>query len=216
MNVKLHTIALIALLSCGVSLAQDAPSGPFAGQVPVNASLKKFLTSKDAKVGQEITATTEKPVTLNNVTLPKGTLLLGHVVDVTKHTKETPNGSLTVVFDHMQQKKGDPLAIRASIYKISMSEGQVLGGRPDVDMGMRGSQSEKYTTADVRETTDMEGRTVKGTTSAANAPVRVISLVPGVALSAVASDTKSGIMTSANKDVELDGGLELVIGVAAK
>lgn len=216
MNAKLSTIALITVLCCSVSPAQDTPSSPFAGQIPVNASLKKTLSSKDAKAGQEISATTEKPVTINSTTLPKGTLLLGHVVDVTKHSKETPNGSVTIVFDHAQMKKSDPVAIRASVYKISLSESQVLGQRPDVDMGMRGSQNEKYTTADVRESTDMEGRTVEGRQSAAGAPVQVVSAVPGVALSAVASEAKSGIMTSQNHDVELGSGLEMVVGVALK
>jgi len=216
MNAKLSTFALISVLLCAVSSAQDAPSGPFAGQVPVNASLKKPLTSKDAKVDQEISATTEKPLTIDTTTFPKGTVLLGHVVDVTKHTKETPDGSITVVFDHAQPKKGDPIAIRSSIYKISLSENQVLGQRQDVDSGMRGTQAEAYGTAALRESTDQEGRSVQAHQSKAGAPVQVISAVPGVALSAVASDSKSGIMTAQGHDVELGAGLELVIGVALK
>jgi hypothetical protein len=57
---------------------------------------------------------------------------------------------------------------------------------------------------------------VQGHQSKAGAPVQVVSAVPGVALSAVASDAKSGILTSQGHDVELGAGLELVIGVALK
>jgi hypothetical protein len=216
MNAKLSTIALITALFCGVSPAQDAPSGAFAGQIPVNASLKKALSSRDAKTGQEISATTEAPLTINGTTLPKGTILIGHVVDVTKHSKDTPNGSITIVFDHAQPKKGDPVGIRASVYKISLSESQILGQRVDGDMGMKGSNQEKYTSAAIRQDSDLQGRSVQGGVSAAGAPVHVVSAVPGVALSAVASDEKSGIVTSQNHDVDLGAGLELVVGVSLK
>lgn len=216
MKVKLTVSALIPILFCGISLAQDAPGGAFAGQVPVDASLKKELNSKVVKVDQEFTASTEKAVVINNTTLPKGTLLLGHVVAVTRHTKETPNGSITIVFDHAQVKKADPIAIRASVYKISLSEGQILGQKSDVDVGLRGSAAETNATAAIRGTTDQEGRTVEARQAAAGAPVHVISMVPGVALSAVASDTKSAILSADKHDVELGAGMEMVIGVAVK
>lgn len=216
MKPKHILIALSAALLCGVATAQEVPSGPFAGQVSVNASLKKTLSSRDAKPGQEITATTEKAATISGTSLPRDTTLLGHVVDVTKHTKETPNGSITIVFDHAKPKKGDPMEIRSSVYKISLSENQVLGQRQDVDLGMRGSANEANATSAVREITDMEGRSTHGTESAPGSAVHVVSAVPGVALSAVASLGKSGIITSQNHDVELGAGTEMVIGVAIK
>ncbi len=55
---------------------------------------------------------------------------------------------------------------------------------------------------------------VQGMQSDANAPVQVVSAVPGVALSAVVSDQKSGIMTAKNSDVELGASMEMVIGVS--
>lgn len=216
MKVKFTVFALIPLLFCAISPAQDTPSGAFANQVPVNASLKKELNSKAVKVGEQFTAAIEKPVTIHNTTLPKGTLLLGHVVDVTRHTKETPNGSITIVFDHAQVKKADPIAISASVYKISFSEGQLLGQHADVDLGMRGSADETNATSAVRGFTDQQGRTVEGSQSTTGAAVHVVSMVPGVALAAVASDTKSAILTSQKHDVELGAGTEMVIGVAVK
>jgi hypothetical protein len=215
MRGKIAAVVLMAGLFCAAGQAQDTQSG-FTGQVPVNVALKKSLSSADAKVGQEISAVTEKPVTINGTQFPRGSVLLGHVVDVTKHTKENPNGSLTIVFDHAQPKKGDAIAIRSSVYQIALSDSQIQGQRRDVDMGMRGSAAEMNTTSAVREGTDQDSHSVQGSVSAGGAPVRVVSAIPGVALSAVASDEKSGIMSSQNKDVELASGTEMVIGVAAK
>jgi hypothetical protein len=44
--------------------------------------------------------------------------------------------------------------------------------------------------------------------------VQVVSGISGVSLSAVASDTKSGIMTSKNQDVELPASMDMVLGVS--
>lgn len=213
MNATLGTLALISALFTTNAQAQ---SGAFAGQVPVNAALKQTLTSRSAKPGQEITAVTEKPVTIGSLTLQRGSLLLGHVVDVTRHTKASPNGSLVIVFDHAKPKNGDPVEIRSSVYRISLSDNQILAQRRDVDMGMRGSAAEQNTTSAVRAGTDHDNNMVQGMQSDANAPVQVVSAVPGVALSAVASDSKSGIFTAKNADVELGASMEMVVGVAVK
>ena len=195
----------------------SAQSSAFSGQVPVNVSLKQELNSKYAKDGQEISAVLEQPLVLGSSTLPKGSFLLGHVVSHTPHGKDSPDGSVTVVFDHLKPKKGDPVQITASLYRIALSENQVLGMRTEGDLGgMRGSASGANATAAIRQNTDQEGRTVQGTQSASGAPVQVVSAVPGVSLSAVASADKSGIMTAHNADVTLGAGLEMVVGVAPK
>jgi hypothetical protein len=40
--------------------------------------------------------------------------------------------------------------------------------------------------------------------------------MPGIALSAVAGDSSSGIMTAKNQDVELPASMDMVIGVSLK
>ena len=224
MKVKLSAVSVAAIFSCAcllcfspASRAQDSPSpsGAFAGQVPVSAALKKTLSSKDSKVGQEIAAITEKPVTIGTTELPKGSLLLGHVVNLTPHTKDTPNGSITIVFDHAQPKKGSPVEITSSVYRISLSADQLKAQQPDVDAGMRGSANEARTTAQFKDN-GLQDPKINGMVSKAGAPVQVVSAVPGVALSAVASADKSAIMTSRNENVFLDTGTELVVGVKLK
>jgi hypothetical protein len=224
-KVKLSTLSVPAIFCCACLLClcpashaqgDPSPSGAFAGQVPVSAALKKTLSSKDSKVDEEISAVIEKPVTIGTTELPKGSLLLGHVVSLTPHTKDTPNGSITIVFDHAQPKKGSPVDITSSVYKISLSVDQARAQQPDVDMGMRGSANEAQATQAVEHNTGLQDPKIDGMVSKAGAPVQVVSAVPGVALSAVASDDKSAIMTSRNRDVFLDGGTELVVGVKLK
>src|SRR5215471_9246182 len=109
MTTRLRLFALSIVLFWICAKAQDAPTGAFAGLVSVNTSLKVRVSSKDAKVGQAVTVALENPATIGGTVLPKGTVLLGHVVDVTKHSKEAPDGSISIVFDQAKPKKGDPV-----------------------------------------------------------------------------------------------------------
>jgi hypothetical protein len=139
-------------------------------------------------------------------------MLVGHVVDVTKHSKETPDGSLSIVFDQAKPKKGEPVNIQASIFKILPSENMMLAQRADAGgAGMRGSGGSGSSTP--LNTPDHPG---SGMQSAAGAPVQVESDIPGVALSAVASGSNSGIMVAKNQDVDLPASMDLVVGVSLK
>jgi len=208
-------MALAAVLMCGTCVAQEA-GGAFQGQVPVQCTLKKGLSSRDAKVGQEITAVTEKPTTINGVAVPRGSLLTGHVVDATPYKKGGQSASLTIVFDKLEPKKGTAFPIEASVYRIGLSDSQIQAQRSDVDMGMRGSAAEQNTTSAVRGGTDRMDNTMQGMESGSGAPVHVVSAVPGVALAAAAGGDRSAVMSATKQDVELAGGAELVIGVKAK
>jgi hypothetical protein len=216
MTIKLRFLSFLIVLFCVCAKAQNAPAGAFAGLVSVNASLKARVSSKDAKVGQAVMTTLESPATIGGTLLPRGTMLVGRVVDVTKHNKETPDGSISILFDQAKPKKGDPINIRASIFKILPSENMMLAQRTEASAGMRGSGANDANTGVLRENPDKMDHTVSGTQSAAGAPVQVVSGISGVTLSAVASDSNSGIMTAKNQDVELPASMDMVIGVSLK
>lgn len=215
MNLRLGIAAVIAAAACTAAGAQQS-SAAFEGQIAVSCTLKKALSSRDAKAGQEITAVTEKPTTINGVSVPRGSLLTGHVVDATGFKKGENGGSLTVVFDKMEPKKGPAFPVEASIYQIALSDNQIMGQRRDQNMGMRGSAAEMNTTSAVRGGADSMNNTVQGTESASGAPVHVVSAIPGIALSAVGGGERSAIMVAPKDDVNLAGGTEMVIGVKAK
>ena len=212
MNRYLRSAAMLALSASLI----HAQSTAFGGQVAVETTLKQGLNSKTAKTGQEVSASLEQPATIGNTAIPRGSLLLGHVVDVSRHSNDTPNGSITLVFDHIKPKNGDPLEIRASIYRIAPSEAQVRAGQPDTGGGMRGTAADTGITPALREGSDQASRTGQGAVSASSAPVRIVSLIPGVALSAVASEGRSGILAAKNNDVQVPPGTDLVVGVAMK
>lgn len=215
MRLRVGVAVVSAALMCGTCFAQEA-GGSFTGQVAVNCTLKKALSTRDAKVGQEITAVTEKPATINGVSIPRGSLLIGHVVDETPYKKGGQSASLTVVFDKLEPKKGTAFPVEASVFQIGLSDNQLQAQRHNTDIGMRGSAAEANTTAAVRGGSDEMDSTMQGMVSADGAPVRVMSTVPGVALSAVSGGDRSAIMSASSQDVELAGGAELVIGVKAK
>jgi hypothetical protein len=213
---KLRPFSFLILLFCVCANAQEAPAGAFAGLVSVNASLKARIYSKDAKIGQAVLATVEDPATIGATVLVRGTVLVGHIVDITKHSKETPDGSISILFDQAKPKKGDPISIRASIFKILPSENMLLAQRSDMSGGLRGTGAGDSNTALLRQNTDKADHTMHGTQSAAGAPVQVFSGIPGVALTAMASDSCSGMMTSKNQDVELPASMDMVVGVSLK
>ena len=216
MRLKLGTAMLAAGLLSATVIGQE-PVGAFAGQIPVNCSLKKALSSRNAKVGQDVMAVTEKPTKVNGTDIPRGSTLTGHVVDVTPY-KKGQTASITVVFDRLQPKKGDSFAVEASVYQISLSDNQIQAQHNDrdmQDMGMRGSAAEQMTTSAVRGGADNMNNRVQGMESVGG-PVKVMSAIPGVALSAVSGGAKSGVMTSSKDDVDLAGGTEMVVGVKSK
>jgi hypothetical protein len=208
MKMKFGAFTLIALMSCGAAWAQ---SNPFAGQNSVKVEVKKTFSSKD-QVGAEINVVTHQDVTIGSTKLPKGSTLTGHIVDVTKHTKDTPNGSVTIVFEQAKPKKGDPIAITASVYTLLPSDDS--GQRADAP-GMRGATEMNVASA-MRPGVDANANYVNGMVSATGAAVKVTSYLPGIALSAVASTVKSGIMTARNDDVTLSSGIYMIVGVAPK
>jgi len=213
---KLKLGLAVAVTTAVCTLAAQEPSGAFEGQVAVNCSLKKPLSSRNAKVGEEIAAVTEKPTTINGVAIPRGSMLTGHVVDAAPFKKGENGGSLTIVFDKMEPKKGTAFAVEASVYRIALSENQILGQKSDVDLGMRGSAAEQQTTSAVRGGNDNMENHVSGMESGSGSAVHVVSAIPGVALSAVAGGEKSAIMLAPKDDVNLAGSTEMVIGVKAK
>jgi len=214
---SLRLLSFSMMLFCVGAQAQDAAaSGAFAGLISVTTALKATVSSKDAKVGQAVTVTLESPATVSGTVLPRGTVLEGHVVNVTRHSKETPDGSLSIIFDQAKPKKSEPVNIVASIFKIMPSENMRLSQHTDLAAGMRGEPGTDLNTARLSQSIDKDSHTSTATQSAPGAPVQVVSFMPDIALSAVAGGSSSGIMTAKNKDVELPLNMNMVIGVSLK
>lgn len=207
MRTKLSAFALMAAMSCGIAWAQN----PFAGQTPVTVELKKSFSSSD-KVGTEISVVTKSDINLGSTKLPSGSILTGHVLDATKHAKDTPDSTLVIVFDQAKPKKGDPIAITASVYKLLPADDS--GQRANTSAGMRGTTNEQYTIAANRKAIDASSKGLGGMITELSPLPDMGSYIRGISMSAEPSRTYSCVLTAKDMDVSMLTGMNMVIGVA--
>jgi hypothetical protein len=86
----------------------------------VSAELTKKVDTKNAKVGDEITARTTRSAHLNDGTnLPKGTQLLGRVTGVQAKSAEERSSRLAFTFDRAVLRNGNTLPIHATVMSLS-------------------------------------------------------------------------------------------------
>ncbi len=120
---RISAAALVTGVGCSIAMAQNA-SATAAAQAnaavsdryltPVETELAGKLDSKNATVGQPVSAkTTETAKLADGTTLPRGTRLDGHVTQVQAHSKDQPYASLAIVFDRAELKDGQSVALRA-------------------------------------------------------------------------------------------------------
>jgi hypothetical protein len=101
-----------------------SPSEAKAGAPAVSAVLvlRTSLTSKNATEGKEVMAVLEKSVVLpGGQNLPRATLLRGRVVQVSRHSKDKPNGALLLVFDEARPKDGPHVPVLIQIQQLAPS-----------------------------------------------------------------------------------------------
>jgi hypothetical protein len=116
----------------GSSTSSTAVSGVKAVLV-----LSTSLSSK-VKVGKEIKATLDMPITLPDGTkLPHGTSFSGHVIQASEHSKAFPNGTLALLFDQAKVKSNPAISVVVKIQDAGQSMGDAIP-----DTSGRGSKKE--------------------------------------------------------------------------
>lgn len=104
----------------GTSAAGSAEAAASAGQMSaaavqateVSAVLNKRIDSKNAKVGDEVTAKTTSEAKLANGTkIPKGSRLTGHVTEVEPKSHDNRNGLVAFAFDHAVLRDGQQIPV---------------------------------------------------------------------------------------------------------
>ena len=94
-----------------------------AGQIQaasVTAELTKGIDSKKAKVGDEVNAKTTSEAKLPDGTdLPKGTKLIGNVVDVKAKSKEQNDSHLVLALNRAVLKDGHEVPIRSAVTSMT-------------------------------------------------------------------------------------------------
>jgi hypothetical protein len=210
---------------------------------PVEAELTGKIDTKNATVGQAVTAKTTQTVRLANGTvLPRGTNLVGRVTEVQARLKGGSSSLLTLTFDRAEVKGSPSIAVRGAIRTLApavkgddimaMSDTAPALGGASTSGGVRGSGG--IFEAPVRPAAQAKGASLGTATAdsqgaagqAAGAPVagggetvspapRATGL-PGVMLSNAATGSESGTLTAVGKNIALESGTQITLGVIAR
>jgi hypothetical protein len=203
----------IGILPLVIALtAHTQTSAPAATDKPAQASVSRVvlvlhtdLTSKGSKAGQQVKATTLQPVALSTgEKLPKGTLFLGSVVDVSKHTKEKPNGAVSLEFHQALPKGESPVSLIVKLVNLAPSGADDSARLPNSNGNMVSLASNSGGTAQLNYQNNdrIEDRGKSANTST----------IDGVYLSP--STQSSGIVFALGDDVYLDHDVHLTVIMA--
>ena len=124
---------LVAAYIVAASFAQDAnravpsqhPPMSFTPGTVIRAELDKTIDAKKARVGDEVSARTTDDLKSSPPNLtPKGSRIIGHVVEVTPHQGSSAS-TLGIVFDKLVLKDGSEMALPAKIQAIGFPDSTV-------------------------------------------------------------------------------------------
>jgi len=86
----------------------------------VDAELTKGLDAKRAHVGDEVDArTTSEAKLADGTTLPRGTKLVGNVVDVTAKSKQEKDSKIVIALNRAVLKDGKQVAIQSAVTSMT-------------------------------------------------------------------------------------------------
>jgi hypothetical protein len=273
-RLQIAALTLIAGSSVGAcaqggSATASASAGTQAS-AQTNAVTDRYLTSvqseltgkvdtKNATVGQEVTArTTQSTKLADGTSLPKGTKLVGHVTQVQANQKGGSGSVLAMTFDHAELKGGQTVPLRSVIRGVAppvsmsatsddMAMGQAgpvgasasgggrasagggggLLGEPVRATGQATGGALGGVTADTRGALGTAGADTRGAVGAVGSTaaaatgesvsgVARATALPGVMLSTSAAATESGTLSASGKNIALESGTQITMGVIAR
>ncbi len=208
----------------------------------MDGKLVSKLDSKTAKAGDNVVIETRSAVkTADGTEIPKGSRLTGHVVGAQPSSAgANGNSQVAVELDSIEIKGGQKLAVRSQIESLgtvpdagvpptSAPAAASPSGAPATGAGglnSAGANSQRAGSAPQAGATDASsasGAPTAGTVVARNGKIAISTTsIPGVLLANNAPGEQdprmakaSTILLGAKKDVQLEDGTQVVIGVAA-
>jgi hypothetical protein len=221
-----------------------SPTAPAIELSPVSGELIGKLDSKTAKTGDNVEIRTKTSVkTASGTEIPKGSKLVGHVL-AAKPSGAGENSQVALEFDHIELKGGQNLPVHSQIQSIAPAGGSASASAsaPAGGGGMSPAPAGGSSTANA---SGAEGRSAASAPQAASAdpgavpaansapPAGTIvaktgniaiatTSIPSVLLANNAPGQQdprmaqaSSILLGAKKDIQLEGGTQMVVGVAA-
>jgi hypothetical protein len=220
------------------SESREAPAAPAIEMSPVNGELVSKLDSKTAKTGDSVVVQTKASVkTADGTEIPKGSKLVGHVLGA-KPSGAGENAQVVLQFDHFELKGGQNLAVHSQIQSIApagdaaMKSGSSATSAPPA--GGSSSPSASGTSGGSKASGSPQGTggepgaaagngaPAAGTVVARTGHIAIATTsVPGVLLANNAPGQQdprmgqaSSILLGAKQDIQLNGGTQMVLGVA--
>jgi hypothetical protein len=213
-----------------------ASPAPAIEMSPVNGELVSKLDSKTAKTGDSVVVQTKASVkTADGTEIPKGSKLVGHVLGA-KPSGPGENSQVVIQFDHMELKGGQNVPIHSQIQSIAPAGGTASTSASGAMSSPPSAGSPNPSTSGTNAGSTASGapQSAGSATAAGNsAPAAgtvvartgniaiATTSVPGVLL---ANNTPgqqdprmaqaSSILLGAKQDIQLDGGTQMVLGVA--
>ena len=214
-----------------------APQAPAIELSPVSGELVSKLDSKTAKTGDSVVVQTKSSVkTADGTEIPKGSKLVGHVLGA-KPSGAGENSQVALQFDHIELKGGQSVPVHSQIQSIapagsaaSAAGSGALSAPPaagSTNPGTSGANSSRPSNPP-QSTGAGSGAAAENTAPAAGTVVArtgniaiATTSVPGVLLANNAPGQQdprmaqaSSILLGAKQDIQLDGGTQMVLGVA--
>lgn len=249
---KGRAIAMILGAICGLGAMAHAQSSaapasaqtePIGARLPsgtaINVELKDSLDSKKVKPGDAVKLkTTETCKSNDQIVLPKGTELLGHVTQATVKEKGQNGSSLGIALDKAVLKNGEEMPLNATIQAMANGDlgvgsgsitspglgepgpGVATGGaRPGMSSTGSTTQPQQpnpgsQVNSSINPIAGASGTSVNGLNSAGQltSKSRGVYGMEGVTLQAAAGDSAQGTMIlSTGKSVHLNGGTKILL-----
>lgn len=141
--VKYLGVAATALALTVFVAAEDTPRNSAASSdqlVAATAALQHELDAKTAKQGDTVTAKLSQSVHLAGTTLPRNTLLIGHV-DAVQPSENKGASKIVLTFDQAQLADGKKVAVKSTVVGFYPAGSQELlpSLRPDMQIDQKAS-----------------------------------------------------------------------------
>jgi len=204
---KVGFLALIAptIVAASVVVAPALQAGNSAfptASGALSAEITSKLDTKNATVGEAVTAKTLAETTLaNGTTIPRGAILNGKVTAVQSKSSGEGTASVTISFDQVTpSKKASPISIH----------GVLVGAAPKPNLSDAGASTANLPTGSTKSQVMTAGETGQSmdNSESAGETVAMGSSLKNVALEA-------GTLTSSHGDIKLDHGTRIAVALQA-
>jgi hypothetical protein len=206
------------------------PQAPTAQMSPVNGELVNKLDSKTAKSGDSVVVQTKTPVkTPDGTEIPKGSKLVGHVI-AAQPSQTGQNSQVALQFDRVELKGGKTMPVHSQIQSISPAEGAASASGSTAGPGTVGAANGGSSASGRTQDTSSASGPASGENGGPSAGTLVArtgqiairtTSIPGVLVANNAPGQQdprmadaSSILLGARRDIELDEGTLIVVGVS--